>query len=167
MQCLRKLTLVVSTLALILPLTAIRASGQQAESVRGRTPPRELEERASAINEEVDDPRIVLSREGHADVNAKRRSFSWKIDDPDGLAGVSIRIVLIESVTMKPTELFRSDNPEGMVDLDRFGRGPGLYALLAVAKDKGLNEAKAGLRLAYTEVRKDCPEAKAWWPGRE
>ncbi|HZY31024.1 MAG TPA: hypothetical protein VFF86_05210, partial [Candidatus Methylomirabilis sp.] len=108
MQCLRKLTFVVSTLALMLPLTAIRASGQHAETAQGRMPPRELEERASAVGEEVDDPRIVLSREGHADVNAKRRSFSWKIDDPDGLAGVSIRIVLIEPVRMKPTELFRS-----------------------------------------------------------
>ncbi len=122
---------------------------------------------APRLKEEPDRPHIELSRMGHADVNAKVRALSWHVSDPSGLAMVDVRIVKVAMGTMKPTEVFRSEEAEGRIDVAKLQKAPGLYAILVRARDMEKNENEAGLRLSYTEVRKDCPAVEAWWPTQE
>lgn len=116
--------------------------------------------------EEPPSPEIELSRVGHADVSAEHRILSWFISDPSGIAEADVRIMKIEMGTMKPQILLQTDEWSGEVDVAELQKGPGLYAIIAKARDNENNENTAGLRFSYTEVRKECPAEKAWWPER-
>ena len=114
--------------------------------------------------EKATGPEIELEREGHADIHAERRAFSWRISDPIGLSAVEVHIARVEDGSMKPTTLMRSEKAEGRIDLEELGKGPGLYAALVIAQNAEGEQAAAALRLAYTEFREDCPKNKPWWP---
>lgn len=123
-----------------------------------------IEEGKQLQSEEPKHPEIILTRKGHVDVNADSRTLTWQVSDPSGLTYVETRIVKIESGTMKMTELYRSDKPNGRIDVMSLKKGPGLYAILVKARNNEKEENKAGLRLSYAEINPDCPTKKAWWP---
>lgn len=132
---------------------------EEVERVIKRTLPVE-----EPVGEERPGPQIQLRKEGHADVRAKRRAISWEIADASGLAFVEVRLARVEPVSMKPAELYASTESRGTVDLQRLGKGPGLYALLVMAENNEGERGAAAVRFAYTMFREDCPSAKVWWP---
>jgi hypothetical protein len=103
-------------------------------------------------------------REGHADVKAKRRTITWEISDPSGLARVDVGLAKVEPVSREPIQLFMSHAEKGTIALNELTRGPGLYALIVMADNKEGHRAAAATRFIYTEFRQGCPTGEVWWP---
>ena len=117
-----------------------------------------------AVRKPEKEPLVELTRTGHLDTSARKRTLAWSANDLKNIASIEVRVVKVEMQSMEATELFSSKELKGMVEVTEFQRGPGVYALLVKAKSRDGQKTTTGIRLSYTEVNPKCPDDEAWWP---